>query len=71
VHILPNTLTPLFVVASFSMAQAILTEASLSFIGLGLDPSMPSWGTMLNDGRDYLLRAWWISTMPGLAIGSR
>jgi len=69
VHILPNTLTPLFVVASFSMAQAILTEASLSFIGLGLDPSMPSWGTMLNDGRDYLLRAWWISTMPGLAIG--
>jgi peptide/nickel transport system permease protein len=69
VHILPNTLTPLFVVASFSMAQAILTEASLSFIGLGLDPSLPSWGTMLNDGRDYLLSAWWISTMPGLAIG--
>jgi peptide/nickel transport system permease protein len=69
VHILPNTLTPLFVVASFSMAQAILTEASLSFIGLGLDPSRPTWGTMLNDGRDYLLSAWWISTMPGLAIG--
>ena len=69
VHILPNTLTPLFVVASFSMAQAILTEASLSFIGLGLDPSLPSWGTMLNDGRDYLLSAWWISTMPGVAIG--
>ena len=69
IHILPNTLTPLFVVASFSMAQAILTEASLSFTGLGLDPSTPSWGTMLNDGRDYLLSAWWISTMPGLAIG--
>lgn len=69
VHILPNTLAPLFVVASFSMAQAILTEASLSFIGLGLDPALPSWGTMLNDGRDYLLSAWWISTMPGLAIG--
>jgi peptide/nickel transport system permease protein len=69
VHVVPNTLTPLFVVASFSMAQAILTEASLSFIGLGLDPSLPSWGTMLNDGRDYLLSAWWISTMPGLAIG--
>jgi peptide/nickel transport system permease protein len=69
VHILPNTLTPLFVVASFSMAQAILTEASLSFTGLGLDPATPSWGTMLNDGRDYLLSAWWISTMPGLAIG--
>jgi peptide/nickel transport system permease protein len=69
VHVLPNTLAPLFVVASFSMAQAILTEASLSFTGLGLDPSTPSWGTMLNDGRDYLLSAWWISTMPGLAIG--
>jgi peptide/nickel transport system permease protein len=69
IHVLPNTLTPLFVVASFSMAQAILTEASLSFIGLGLDPALPSWGTMLNDGRDYLLSAWWISTMPGLAIG--
>jgi peptide/nickel transport system permease protein len=69
IHILPNTLTPLFVVASFSMAQAILTEASLSFTGLGLDPATPSWGTMLNDGRDYLLSAWWISTMPGLAIG--
>jgi peptide/nickel transport system permease protein len=68
-HILPNTLGPLFVVASFSMAQAILTEASLSFTGLGLDPSTPSWGTMLNDGRDYLLSAWWISTMPGIAIG--
>jgi peptide/nickel transport system permease protein len=59
----------LFVVASFSMAQAILTEASLSFTGLGLDPATASWGTMLNDGRDYLLSAWWISTMPGLAIG--
>jgi peptide/nickel transport system permease protein len=69
VHILPNTLTPICVVASFSMAQAILTEAGLSFLGVGLDPSTPSWGTMLNDGRDYLLTAWWIATMPGLAIG--
>jgi peptide/nickel transport system permease protein len=69
VHILPNTLAPICVVASFSMAQAILTEAALSFLGVGLDPSTPSWGTMLNDGRDYLLTAWWISTMPGIAIG--
>jgi peptide/nickel transport system permease protein len=69
VHILPNTLAPICVVASFSMAQAILTEAGLSFLGVGLDPSTPSWGTMLNDGRDYLLTAWWISTMPGVAIG--
>ena len=69
VHILPNTLSPICVVASFSMAQAILTEAGLSFLGIGLDPSTPSWGTMLNDGRDYLLSAWWIATMPGIVIG--
>ena len=69
IHILPNTLAPICVVASFSMAQAILTEAGLSFLGVGLDPSTPSWGTMLNDGRDYLLSAWWIATMPGIAIG--
>lgn len=69
VHVLPNTLAPVSVVASFSMAQAILTEAALSFLGVGLDPSTPSWGTMLNDGRDYLLSAWWIATMPGIAIG--
>ena len=68
-HIIPNTLSPICVVASFSMAQAILTEAALSFLGVGLDPSTPSWGTMLNDGRDYLLNAWWIGAMPGFAIG--
>jgi peptide/nickel transport system permease protein len=67
-HVLPNTLSPICVVASFSMAQAILTEAALSFLGVGLDPSTPSWGTMLNDGRDYLLNAWWIGAMPGIAI---
>jgi len=68
-HVLPNTLAPICVVASFSMAQAILTEAAMSFLGVGLDPSVPSWGTMLNDGRDYLLSAWWIAAMPGIAIG--
>lgn len=69
VHILPNTLSPVIVVAGFSMAQAILTEAGLSFLGVGIDPTIPSWGTMLNDGRDYLQSAWWISTFPGIAIG--
>ena len=69
IHVLPNTLAPVCVMASFSMTQAILTEAGLSFLGVGLDPSTPSWGTMLNDGRDYLLTAWWISAMPGIAIG--
>jgi peptide/nickel transport system permease protein len=68
-HVLPNAMALVSVVASFSMAQAILTEAALSFLGVGLDPSTPSWGTMLNDGRDYLQSAWWIATMPGIAIG--
>lgn len=67
-HILPNTLSPIIVIASFSMAQAILTEAALTFLGVGLDPTVPSWGGMLTDGRDYLHTAWWIATMPGIAI---
>jgi peptide/nickel transport system permease protein len=67
-HIVPNTLSPVVVLASFAMAQAILTEAGLSFLGVGLDPSTPSWGTMMNDGRDYLVTAWWIGAVPGLAI---
>jgi peptide/nickel transport system permease protein len=67
-HVLPNTLSPVVVLASFSMAQAILTEAGLSFLGVGLDPSTPSWGAMLNDGRDYLISAWWIGAVPGVAI---
>ena len=67
-YIIPNSLSPIIVVASFSMAQAILAEAGLSFLGVGVDTATPSWGTMLNDGRDYLQDAWWIATMPGIAI---
>jgi peptide/nickel transport system permease protein len=67
-YILPNTAAPIIVVASFSTAQAILTQAALSFLGVGIDASIPSWGAMLNDGRDYLQSAWWIATFPGLAI---
>jgi peptide/nickel transport system permease protein len=66
-YILPNTASPIIVVASFSMAQAILTEAALSFLGVGVDSATPSWGTMLNDGRNYLQDAWWMATMPGIA----
>ncbi len=66
--ILPNTAAPIVVVASFSTAQAILTQAALSFLGVGIDPSVPSWGAMLNEGRDYLQSAWWIALFPGLAI---
>jgi peptide/nickel transport system permease protein len=67
-HILPNAFAPIIVVASFTMADTILSEASLSFLGLGIDPSIPSWGQMLSDGRDYLGTQWWIAFLPGLAI---
>lgn len=66
-YILPNTLSSIIVVASFSMAQAILTEAALSFLGVGIGGATPSWGTMLNDGRNYLQNAWWMTAIPGLA----
>lgn len=67
-HILPNILAPLIVQASVALAFAILTEASLSYLGLGTQPPDPSWGTMLNEGRTYLETAPWMSIFPGLAI---
>jgi peptide/nickel transport system permease protein len=67
-HILPNVTTPLIVVATFSVAQMIIAEASLSFLGLGVQPPEPTWGGMLADGRKYLDGAWWVATFPGLAI---
>ena len=67
-HILPNVLAPLIVQVSISLAYAILTEAALSYIGLGTQPPAPSWGTMLNEGRTYLETAPWMSIFPGVAI---
>ncbi len=67
-HILPNLLTPIIVLASFSVAEMILAEASLSFLGLGVQPPTPSWGSMISDGRDYLANAWWVAAWPGLAV---
>ena len=67
-HIIPNTLAPVIVYATLGIGNTILVEASLSFLGLGVQPPTPSWGNMINDGRDALLTAWWISTFPGLAI---
>ena len=67
-HVVPNTIAPMLVVASIYAANAILVEASLSFLGLGITPPEPSWGNIIRDGQQYLERAWWISTFPGLAI---
>jgi len=67
-EILPNVLSPVLVVAPYRMAFVIIAEASLSFLGLGVQPPMASWGSMVADGRSFLIGAWWISTFPGLAI---
>jgi peptide/nickel transport system permease protein len=67
-HLLPNTLTPIIVAATLRIGSIILTEAGLSFLGLGVQPPTPSWGNIINEGRDSLLNHWWISTFPGVAI---
>ena len=66
--ILPNTMSPIIVQASLGMSYAILIEASLSFLGLGIQPPTPSWGYMLSAGREFITLAWWLTTLPGFAI---
>jgi peptide/nickel transport system permease protein len=67
-HILPNCWTPIIVQVSLDVGYAILTTASLSFIGLGAQPPTPEWGAMVSIGKDYILNQWWMATFPGLAI---
>ena len=67
-HILPNTVAPLVVQATYVCASAILTEAGLSFLGVGVSTDMPTWGTMLASGREYMNNAPWLMVFPGLAI---
>ncbi|WP_227378482.1 ABC transporter permease [Haladaptatus halobius] len=67
-HVIPNAFAPVLVQATFHVATAIIFEASLSFLGLGVQPPTPTWGEMIATGRDYLPAQWWISTFPGLAI---
>jgi peptide/nickel transport system permease protein len=67
-HIVPNVLPPVTVVATFSVARVVIAEASLSFLGLGIPPPAPSWGAMLDEGRNYLTTGWWLALFPGLAI---
>jgi peptide/nickel transport system permease protein len=67
-HILPNIAPPLIVQTTLSFAFAVLAEAALSFLGLGVEPDAPSWGIMLKEGKDWMLQAWWVAVFPGLAI---
>lgn len=67
-HLLPNLLGPVIVLGTLNFANNILLESSLTFLGLGFDPTIPSWGGMLADARTYLQTAWWVSVFPGLAI---
>ena len=67
-HILPNVLAPIIVQTSLSLAFAILSEAALSFLGLGVQPPDPSWGRMLLEGRGFVEQAWWMGVFPGAAI---
>ncbi len=67
-HVFPNTLNSVTVLASYQMAQILIVEGALSFLGLGVQPPNPSWGNMLAEGRGYLETAWWLATFPGSAI---
>jgi peptide/nickel transport system permease protein len=67
-HILPNLVSPILTIVVMELARLILAEAALSFLGMGVQPPEASWGLMLADGRDYLTKAWWLVTFPGVAI---
>jgi peptide/nickel transport system permease protein len=68
VHLFPGTINTLIVVATLQVGIVILVEATLSFLGAGVPPPDPAWGSMVADGRDRLVDAWWVATMPGVAI---
>ena len=67
-HLLPNVLAPILVLATLELATVIIAEASLSFLGLGVQAEQPTWGGMLSDGRQFLRQAWWLAAFPGAAI---
>lgn len=67
-HLLPNVISPFIVISTLSVATTIILEASLSFLGLGIQPPTISWGGILSDGRDYIATSWWLAAFPGMAI---
>ncbi|MFJ8007384.1 ABC transporter permease [Streptomyces fagopyri] len=69
-HVLPNAAGPVIVLATLDFGSAILAVSALSFLGYGAPPPAPEWGTLISDGRNYLANAWWLTTLPGLAIAA-
>ena len=67
-HLLPNAITPIIVQATMDLGAMMIAEAGLSFLGLGPQPPLPSWGNMLSLGRTYMINAWWLAVFPGIAI---
>lgn len=67
-HLIPNVLPNVIIVATFALAHAIIAEAALSFLGLGMPTASPTWGRMLSEGRDYAATSWWLTVFPGLAV---
>ena len=67
-HVLPNILAPILVISTLRMGTVIISEASLNFLGIGVQSLVPTWGGMLSDGREFMRNAWWLATFPGIAI---
>jgi peptide/nickel transport system permease protein len=65
---LPNCLSSIIIISSFAVAQMIIAESTISFLGVGVPSWIPSWGTMISEGRNYLAVAWWVVLVPGLAV---
>lgn len=69
-HILPNVLAPILVISTYQIGSVIIAEASLSFLGIGVQSTVPTWGGMLSDGREFMRESWWLATFPGIAIST-
>jgi peptide/nickel transport system permease protein len=67
-HLLPNAFSPLLIQATLLVGNLILAESSLSFLGMGIQPPIPSWGNLVSEGREVLLQSWWVATFPGAAL---
>ena len=67
-HVLPNVMTPIVVISTLQISQFIIAEATISFLGFGVQPPTPAWGSMVSDGRNYIFFAWWLAAFPGAAL---